>query len=257
MPRVEVSADVAAEIRSEARRLGVSPSRVWAAAWALARPTIEGWRFPRRKPGRKPRPKPRKPEPLPYDPPDPDEVFDALPRPQLPTVADLVRQRRQARLQAEREARARDRAARAWEGRLVGFLGGVTTATRAQLDAALEWPKGTADRVLWEAVNAGQVDRVAIGVYALGGRVDRVVIPVRQRVLLALLDVGSVAEVAERTGLPRLRAKDEVKRLRRDGLAVRLARGMYVTTARGVERAGEVMDALRAGRLALNEGAER
>jgi len=255
LKRVDVPRPVATEIVAEARRLGVPVWRLVQLAYRIAQPTIEGWRPPRRR-GRLPRLKPKPPEPLPYDPPEPDDAFDAMPLPRLPALAVLVRQRRQRRRVAEREAAARERAARAWAGRLVGFLGGVRTATRAQLDETLEWPKGTGDRVLWEAVNDGHVDRVGIGVYALGGRAVGITIPVRHRVLLALLDAGSVADVAARTGLPRLRAKDEVKRLRREGLATRLAERLYVLTVEGVERAGGVIEALRAGRLALN-GAER
>lgn len=215
--QLDLPEEFVAELDAELRRRGLQRGRspLMRLAWRIARDTIMGWPT-LRLPGPEPEPE--------YEPP----AVDPPRRPELepPVFRDLIEDRRASIRETEMRAERDRRVEEACAGALQALADGPAPACK--LISAMGVGKTTGFARLKAAVEIGIVDRVGRGVYALPDADADVAAPLRDRIVRALAaDTMSIAEVARALGEDRIRVKEAVHRLVRQGRVERVRAGAY------------------------------
>lgn len=215
--QLDLPEEFVAELDAELRRRGLQRGRspLVRLAWRIARETIMGW--PTLRP-------PEPPEPPEFTPPlvDPPRQPDLEP----PVFRDLIEDRRAP----IRAAEARAERARRVEADCAGAIQALADgpARACDLISAMGVGKTVGFARLKGAVEVGIIDRVGRGVYALPGDDAEDAAPLRDRIVRALaVETKSIAEVARALGEDRIRVKEAVHRLVRQGRVERVRAGAY------------------------------
>lgn len=215
--QLELPEEFVAELDAELQRRGLQRGRspLVRLAWKIARETIMGW------------PTLRLPAPAPdseFRPP----AFDPPRRPDLepPVFRDLIEDRRASIREAEARADRVRRVGEMCAAVLQVLADGPARA--CDLIGAMGVGKTVGFARLKEAVEVGIVDRVGRGTYALPGADADAAAPLRDRVVRSLAaETKSIAEVARALGEDRIRVKEAVHRLVRQGRVERVRAGEY------------------------------